>query len=170
MTMDPIETPRLRLEPLVPAHAAALFEGLSDPRIYAFLDERPPASLAALTERYQRLAKRRSPDGRDRWLNWALFSPQAGCHVGYVQATVHPDASAEIAYVLFPPWWGSGRAREAVVAMIAHLRERYGVTRLVAHLHPENRRSIALVTSLGFARIGRRAASDGAPDDEVYGL
>ena len=170
MTMDPIDTPRLRLEPLVPAHAAALFEGLSDPRIYAFLDERPPASLAALTERYQRLAKRRSPDGRDRWLNWALFSPEAGCHVGYVQATVHPDASAEVAYVLFPPWWGRGHAREAVLAMIAHLRERCGVTRFEAHIHPENRRSIALVTALGFARIGRRAASDGAPDDEVYGL
>jgi RimJ/RimL family protein N-acetyltransferase len=169
--MDPIDTLTLRLEPLLPTHAAALLPGLSDPRIYAFLDERAPASVAALEERYQRLATRRSPDGLDLWLNWALFFPKAGCHVGYVQATVHPDGTAEIAYVLFPPWWGRGHAREAVLAMLAHLRERFGVTRFVARVHPENRRSIALVTALGFVRIGRAPGGGMTQvEDEVYSL
>ena len=164
--MEVIETPRLRLEPLAVSHAAALFAGLQQPDIYRFIDELPPVSVAALEERYRRLSGGLSPDGRDRWLNWALWWREAGEYAGYVQATVHADRTAEIAYVLFPDKQGRGLAREAVTAMIAHLREHDDVTTLLARVDPRNKRSTALLIALKFERAPDPADSS----DHLYQL
>jgi hypothetical protein len=47
------------------------------PRQLEFLDQGAPASLDALRERYLRLASRRSADGSQHWLNWALLPRDA---------------------------------------------------------------------------------------------
>lgn len=164
-----IETTRLRLSPLLPHHADALYVGLQDPSIYRYIDERAPVSREALRDRYERLATRRSPDGHDVWLNWVVWSHEAGAWIGTVQATLPPGDVAEIAYVILPPWWGRGLAREAVEAMIIAMRAHHDITTLIARVHPDNRRSVALLTRLGFARVAPERA-DGAPRDEVYSL
>ena len=69
--MRPVPTPRLLLEPQLASHAPAMFALLSDPALYRHEDA-PPESLAALARRYERLASRRSADGREHWLNWVL--------------------------------------------------------------------------------------------------
>jgi RimJ/RimL family protein N-acetyltransferase len=168
--IDAIPTARLRLEPLQPEHAGALFAGLQEPAIYEFLAEAPPSSLAWLEGRYRCLATRVSPDGRDLWLNWAVWSNEASEYLGYVQATVHRDQTAEIAYVLFPSAWGRGHATEAVAAMIEDLRKRLVVTTFIARVHPRNRRSARLLDRLGFLRVGsggvgEEARAEGASDD-----
>jgi [ribosomal protein S5]-alanine N-acetyltransferase len=171
--VEPINTPRLRLEPLLPGHADALFDGLQEPQIYTFIDERPPASRASLAERYSRLAIRRSPDGNDLWLNWAIFLRETASYIGYVQATVYLDRTAEIAYAVFPVWWARGLATEAVGAMIGYLRDRHGVTKFMARVHPENHRSIALIKGLGFLKVARTspdARDTGTVVDEIYRL
>jgi hypothetical protein len=68
-----LETERLRLEPLRAAHAGALFPGFCNRRLYAFLSEDPPPSLAALAAIYAGLELRRSPRGDEIWLNWVLL-------------------------------------------------------------------------------------------------
>src|SRR5207249_10821249 len=73
-------------------------------------------------------------------------------YVGYVQATVHHDRSAEVAYVVFREFWGLGYAWEAVMALIEHLRDHWGVLRVRATVDTRNRRSIALLEALGFER------------------
>ncbi|MGE5175790.1 MAG: GNAT family N-acetyltransferase [Hyphomicrobiales bacterium] len=161
---DTIRTPRLNLEPIEEAHARALFLGLRNDALYEFLDERPPESVDALAERYRRLSRRVSPDGREAWLNWALWEPAARRYVGTVQATVHPGRSAHVAYVLFEDAWGQGLAREAIAAMIEHLRAAWGVRHLLADVDPRNRRSIALLEALGF---GARAPRGG--DSSAFG-
>lgn len=169
--LSAIDTARLRLEPLEPAHAASLFAGLQERGIYRFLHEAPPASLHALERRYQRFAEGVSPDGRERWLNWAVWSHVLAKHIGYVQATVGPDLVAEIGYVLFPEEWGQGHGTEAVGAMLGYLRRGLGVSTVVARVHPHNLRSVALVTRLGFTRVRRDRAGDGneaVPGDEEY--
>src|SRR5262245_29114528 len=83
-----IRTARLRLEPLVPDHADALFEGLHDSLIHKYIDAAPPASAAALRARFEALAAGRSPDGRQLWLNWAAWSLTEGRFVGHLQATL----------------------------------------------------------------------------------
>lgn len=167
-------TRRLRLEPLKEAHAEALFPGLSDGALYEFIGERPPESVEALAARYRRLEVRTSPDGLQLWLNWALWSVLSGSYVGVVQATVHPDRLAHLAFVLFREAWGQGYAREASAATIDHLRDAWGVHDVRATVDVRNHRSIGLLTRLGFQRFAVRRSSDMLPctptEEYVYRL
>jgi ribosomal-protein-alanine N-acetyltransferase len=158
--MDPIDTARLRLEPLERAHAEALFAGLADARVYRFIADGPPADVETLRSRYARWETRQSPDGRERWLNWALFLPAERRYIGHLQATVYADGEADVAYVLRADAWGHGYAREATRAMIAWLRahQRVGVVR--ATVDTRNRASIALLEALGFGRVAVRVAAE----------
>ena len=148
-SMQTLRTARLVLEPLVVAHARAMFEVLSDPAIYRYLDYPPPASLEHLQRVYARLEGRKSADGNELWLNWVV-SPFTQPPVGYVQATVYPEQSASVAYVLSSRHWGRGYASEAVQAMLEHLASAYGSRRYRATVEAENERSIQLLARLGF--------------------
>src|SRR5882672_1535799 len=123
--MHVIGTGSLTLEPQTAAHAEEMFAVLSDPAIYEYENE-PPPSLEWLRTRFTKLETRVSPDGHEQWLNWVIRLSGAEL-IGYVQATVHPDAQAAIAYELASVYWGRGLARRAVQAMMAELVEHYGV-------------------------------------------
>lgn len=163
--MRTIATARLALEPQVAAHADEMFVVLADPAIYEHENE-PPASVEWLRERYRRLESRRSPDGREWWLNWVLRLPSLQL-AGYVQATVYPDERAAIAYELASRHWGQGLAQEAVRAMIAELVRSHGVGRLAAVLKASNGRSQRLLERLGFelASPGLREELKVEPDE-----
>lgn len=154
--MESLVAPPLTLEPLVADHAESMFAVLSDPRIYEHLDYGPPSSIEDLRQVYARREARRSPDGKQQWLNWVLRLDSANaCEpVGYVQATIEPDNLAWIAYVLAPPHWGAGHAWRACTLMMDHLRTRYGVSRFAATVEAGNERSIALLTRLGLQLAG----------------
>jgi RimJ/RimL family protein N-acetyltransferase len=147
--MRRIATATVVLEPQVAGHAEEMFAVLSDPAIYAHENE-PPPSVEWLRARFARLESRRSPRGDEQWLNWVLREPRGGL-VGYVQATVHADGRAAIAYVLSSAHWGRGLARAAIEAMIGELEERHGASRLTAVLKRANLRSLRLLERLGFA-------------------
>ena len=144
-----IESPRLTLEPQRSAHAEAMFEVLSDPAIYEH-ENAPPKSLQWLLERYAKLETRRSGDGSELWLNWVLRERSAGL-IGYVQATVHADGHALVAYELGSAHWGRGLGSEAVMALINELGSQYGVHTVLAIFKRSNRRSRRLLEGLGFA-------------------
>ena len=144
-----IRTSMCILEPLCQRHAPDLFEQLADPSIYAFIGERAPSSLEALASRYAMLETRRSPDGTQHWLNWAICLADTG-PVGYVQATVFADRSADVAYVLAPRYWGRGLAGCASAAMLAELEGAWGVKRFFASADRANARSLRLLEKLGF--------------------
>jgi RimJ/RimL family protein N-acetyltransferase len=148
VTMRALRTARLRLEPQVAAHADAMFEVLSDPAIYEY-ENAPPQSVEGLRERYRKLESRRSGDGHEQWLNWVLRL-DSGEIAGYVQATVHDDGRASIAYELGSRFWGQGIASEAVGAMIAELAATHGARRVTAVFKRANRRSRRLLTRLDF--------------------
>ena len=143
-----MEKQRITLEAQCAAHAADMFAVLSDPAIYEYENE-PPASLEWLRDRFARLESRRSADGRQQWLNWVIRLPSSQL-AGYVQATVHGDGRAAIAYVLGSQYWGRGLAREAVEAMIAELVRSCQVRTLSAVLKRDNVRSLRLLERLGF--------------------
>jgi RimJ/RimL family protein N-acetyltransferase len=147
--MRVIETATVVLEPQVAGHADEMFAVLSDPAIYEY-ENAPPPSVEWLRERYRRLETRRSADGHEQWLNWVIRVPGAGL-IGYVQATVHHDGRAAIAYELASRSWGRGLARAAVEAMIGELVARHGVRTLTAVLKRGNDRSLRLLERLGFA-------------------
>ena len=148
LSMRIVAAAGLTLEPQTAAHAEEMFVVLSDPAIYEHENE-PPHSLSWLRERFARLESRRSADGREQWLNWVIRLPTHEL-IGYVQATVHADGRAAIAYELSSAYWGRGLARRAVEAMIGELVERHGVQELTAVLKQENLRSRRLLERLGF--------------------
>lgn len=147
--MHVIHIGRLTLEPQVAAHAEEMFAILTDPAIYEYENE-PPPSLEWLRARFAKLESRQSPDGQEKWLNWVIRLPSSEL-IGYVQATVHPDGRASIAYELSSVYWGRGLARQAVQAMISELAEHYEIRSLSATLKRENHRSMRLLERLGFS-------------------
>ena len=156
--MHALRTDRLLLDPLRVAHAPAMFPLLQDPTIYTHLDFGPPPTLAHLQDRYTRLEARRSPDGRERWLNWIIFAlAEPTQPLGVVQATVLSGGRAWVAYELAAAHRGQGFAREAVQAMLAELAASFGVQRFMATVEVANERSIHLLRRLGFDE----AAPDG---------
>jgi [ribosomal protein S5]-alanine N-acetyltransferase len=141
-------TERLTLEPLEAGHAEGMFGGLCDPELHRFLVERPPESVEWLRQRYERLSTRQSDDGRELWWNWVLRLTHSGEFVGTVQATIC-SGEAEVAYVVFRPYWSHGLAAEAMSAMIRELAG-VGVTSICACTDRENLRSRRLLERLGF--------------------
>ena len=146
--MQRIATSGLVLEPLVVAHADAMFELLDDAAIYQYLDYPPPPSVEHLRDVYAKLEARASPDGSEIWLNWVV-RPRHHPPVGYVQATIS-RRTAFVAYILGRKHWGHGYAHEAMQAMLEHLGSAYGVDRYLATVEVDNRRSIRLLERLGF--------------------
>lgn len=149
--MQTLSCGTLRLVPQTATHAAELFELLSDPRLYAFEGE-PPRSLAWWTDRLERLSERRSPDGREVWLNWVVFRDNV--LLGYVHATLFeaPDGRrcAWVAYVLGSAHWGQGLASQAVRCMERELVAAHGVQRLAAVFKRANVRSKRLLERLDY--------------------
>jgi RimJ/RimL family protein N-acetyltransferase len=157
-------TERLTLEPLEAGHAEGMFEGLCDPELHRFLVERAPESVEWLRQRYERLSARQSDDGRELWWNWVLRLTHNCEFVGTVQATIC-NAEAEIAYVVFRPYWSHGLAAEAMASMIRELAG-VGVTRVCACTDRENLRSRRLLERLGFEErpLPEYRREDGADD------
>ena len=146
------ETARLVLEPLRAAHAPEMFVLLADRRLYGHVPHDPPASEASLRIRYKRLERRRSPDGRQRWLNWALRRRADGVCVGRVEATACEDGVVWVAYMIGAEFWGHGYATEAMGRLVEGLFAEPGVRRLVATVDTRNAGSMRVLEKLGFER------------------
>ena len=137
------------LEPQCAIHADEMYELLSDRAIYRYENE-PPSSPDWLRARFSRLESRRSPDGREQWLNWVVRLPNSEL-AGYLQASVFPTGRAAIAYVLASRHWGRGLGTQAVAAMIDELGANHGVTALSAVLKRSNVQSLRLLERLRFS-------------------
>jgi ribosomal-protein-alanine N-acetyltransferase len=169
--MKPIESRSLRLEPLVAAHADEMFRSMSATAIYEYTPGPPPASAETLRLRYAQLEKGRSADGRERWLNWVIRLGSREC-VGFVQATIYPELTANFAFVLAPEHWGRGVAFEACQAVLPCLRRDFAVRALYATVDRRNVRSIRLLERLGLIEIPsvRYPHGEVEADDRVFSL
>ena len=148
-------TERLDLEPLTADHAAELAPVLDDDALHEFTGG-APLDAAALTERYARLAARRSPDGRQLWGNWVMRVRGTGMAVGTMQVTLPaggPAAGpAEVAWVVGVRAQGRGYAREAASGLVALLREA-GWT-VAANIHPAHLASQRVARAAGLSPTG----------------
>jgi [ribosomal protein S5]-alanine N-acetyltransferase len=148
-----LQTERLDLEPLLPAHAPVLFPLLRDETLYEFLDSEPPRSVGILEEQYRRWEPRKSPDGTQAWLNW-VAKLRGGEYVGWIQATVQADGRADLAYLVFPSHQRHGYAVEACRAVIDHIKANFVARTIRATIEPANAASIALARKLGLTQTG----------------
>jgi ribosomal-protein-alanine N-acetyltransferase len=157
-----LETERIKLEPLKRHHANYLYPLFQDSRIYCYIPQNPPISLAWLQQRYQKLESRLSPNNEEAWLNWAVrlkqvIPPQ---YVGRVEASILQNRAAKIAYEFVPQFWGNGYATEACQYVLQLLFADYSVNEALAIVDTRNEASIRLLERLGFEQIGFQADAD----------
>ena len=147
-----IQTHRLLLEPIAERHAQAMFEVLDDPTLYRYMPSEIPASAGALRQRYRFLARGRSPDGSQAWLNW-IVCPLEGCiPIGYVQATVGIGSRlALLGWMIGRAAQGRGYARDAVRALCEYLVQ-HGIDEMRATIDVRNAASLAVAVGSGFTR------------------
>ncbi|MBL9011038.1 MAG: GNAT family N-acetyltransferase [Alphaproteobacteria bacterium] len=150
-----LRSARLVLEPLTAWHGESLFGLLKDPMLYTYIAKEPPLAASHLSRRFEALEQRRSADGEELWLNWAVRIA-AGGYAGLVEATVRGDATALVAWWTFLPFQRRGYGREAAAAVLDHLRS-IGVREAAAFIDTRNTASIRLAEALGFVRAGTHA-------------
>lgn len=167
----PIFTERLRLEPLRPAHARAMWAVLRDPALYQWIARPPPASQEELAARFARIAQRTVPGRAEQWLNWSVWTRSDGDAIGVVEATATPAGMVHIAYMFAPRVWGQGCAVEAVAAAIDAMTQA-GARQFEAVMDTRNAASRALARRLGFQHVETRASDDriggAASEEEVW--
>lgn len=152
---EPIDTPRLILEPLCVGHADEMASILDDRALYEFIGGEPPA-LDALRTRYVRQSAGRSPDEAHGWLNWILRDRWRRDVLGAVQATLSlqdRQLQAELAWIVGVANQRQGYATEAARAMLEWLGRR-GVVGFVAHIHPGHAASVVVAQRLGLTTTG----------------
>lgn len=168
------ETERLLLEPLREGHAKHLFPVLADPRIYSFIPQDPPASIADLQTRYKQLETRHSPAGDELWLNWAVYLKAEKQYAGRVEATISGDKTGQLAYEFNPNFWGVGYATEASRQVIKVLFAEYPLTEIIAEVDTRNIASCKLLERLSFERVMLKQQVDffkgGYSDEYIYRL
>ena len=153
----------MRAEPLALAHAEPLYPILSsDPELYRYIPGNAPESLEALRTRFVQLLVGVSADGKERWLNWTLFSKRDGRLAGRLEATIRElDRCALIAYSIFDGHRRQGLGKEAVAALIQWLFHKYPAVETVkAYIDDQNQPSLRLVESVGLAHTETKNDAD----------
>ena len=171
----PLDSVRLRLEPVREEYATLVFRHLSDPRLWTFFPALRPRTLDQLSALYRRWERGNpDPERNETWENWICFLRGTQTPVGGMQATILPGQIATIAYMFYADRHGQGYAREAAAAVIEHLGSAHHVRRVIAEMNTRNARSIRLAESLGFVRVEERIDVERghgvAADEYVYEL
>lgn len=159
VSRDAILTRRLELRRTRIDDAAAMFEALRRPEMYAFIPRYAPKTVADVEARFARVIQETAPDRTEQWLNWTVWLRESGAGIGTIEATVNTDHCISIGYLFDPRFWRRGYAREAVAAMLAHLAAA-GASSFEASVDIRNAASKALAASLGFHHVTTAGADE----------
>jgi len=110
----------------------------------------PPADVATLVRQYEIWECRRSPDGSELWLNWALRPRDNHRLIGHLQAGVFAD-HADVAWFLGVRWQHLGYATEAAKAVVDLLLG-LGIREIRASINPIHTASIRVAERIGLGR------------------
>ncbi len=156
-----ITTPRLTLRRFAPNDVDAMHAIFSDPAAMAYWSTLPHTSLAQTED----------------WIARTMASVDAGksddfvvLHNGIVIGKAGLWEGDELGMIFATSSWGTGLAREAVEAVIAHARGR-GVRAIMADVDPRNVRALRFLERLGFTVTGTAKATYQLGDywaDSVY--
>jgi len=144
-----IRTARLELRPLRTSDAGPITMHASDRRVAwmtaAIPHPYPPGAAAAFIE--GTLKGRRGEDV------WAIDATPADGEelVGVIG---YRPGDHELGYWIGAPYWGSGYATEAVMAVIGHLFAERGIGHILAGVFADNDASAAVLAKAGFWETG----------------
>lgn len=157
--MTLLHTPRLRLEPMVPAHRLGLNRLNSDPVVQRYLSGRPE-TMEETDGVIERVQARWAEHGFSWWSFIELATGEvigAGCiqHLGRIVGE-----PLEIGWRLRQDRWGQGFASEAGRAMGDFAFRTQPIELLVAVCHPQNESSWRVMERLGMRDAGLSRAYD----------
>jgi RimJ/RimL family protein N-acetyltransferase len=163
-----LSTRRLDLAPIDESHAEELCELFRDPELHTFVPFEP-LTLEKQGERCARWSKRRSPDGKEIWLNWVARDRSSQQTIGHFQAGVTQEGVASIGYLVGRAHQRQGFSTEALQAVFTYLKDTLGVREVKAWADTRNSASHRLAAKLGMAQVGFIKGADffkGARSDE----
>lgn len=163
-----ISTSRLKLEAITEDHTDPLWELFRDPELHRFTPFEP-ISRDKLRERCSRWSKRRSPDGKELWLNWIARLSSTEEAVGHFQVGINQDGVATIGYLLARRYQNQGLSTETLEAIFSYLTNTLGVREVKAWSDTRNLASHRLAKKLGMLQIELIKDADffkGASSDE----
>jgi RimJ/RimL family protein N-acetyltransferase len=149
----PLETERLLLEPVAPAHAEGLFEATeaSRPELLPWMPwAREPTLEGARTE---------AAKGAHDWSDGSRFpfsvvERNTGMVLGVVGLNREDDRTVELTYWIRSDHAGRGLTTEASAAVIEWAERELHVTRFTLWAGRDNHASRRVAVKLGFAHIG----------------
>jgi [ribosomal protein S5]-alanine N-acetyltransferase len=145
-------------EPLHERHAAELHLELLDERLYHFIPERPPKSLAALQREYAEFSAGAPSGSGEVWLNWAIREQVSGACVGTLQATRFTDGLLWVGYKVVPTAWGRGIATSALAWFAQELLGKFNGQPLLAAVDTRNVSSVRVLQKCHFELLRREPA------------
>ena len=168
-----LPTPRLRLRPLRPDDATALFEMFSDASVMRYWSSLPwttPEPAQAM------IARDQAAMASGEQLRLGLETIADGALIG--QCTLFsistPCRRAEIGYSLRASAWGQGYMHEALQALVGYGFTSMQLNRIEADIDPRNHASARSLQRLGFTLEGhlreRWIVGDEVSDTALYGL
>ena len=143
--LDRIVTSRLILRRAEPRDLEAMHAILSNPEAMRYWSSLP----------HERLEQTRE------WLDSMIAAPPELSddyiveHEGKVIGKTGCWRLPEVGFILDPPCWGRGFAREALSALLPLLFARHPVAAITADVDPRNTASLRLLRHLGFRETGR---------------
>lgn len=162
-----IETPRLRLEPLGPAHISPAYAGwLNDPALMRFSQHggrhHDPESCRAYARGF---------DHETRCL-WAILERGSGAaHIGNINAYLTPAHGLGDVGLLIGTGAGKGYGREAWQGVIQALFAHYGLRKVTGGCLATHEAMRAIMVRTGMVPDGRRKShylQDGEPVDILH--
>jgi [ribosomal protein S5]-alanine N-acetyltransferase len=160
-----LETPRLRLRDLDDGDAGFILRLLNERGFLRFIGDRGVRNLDD-ARRYIASGPRASYERHGFGL-WLVERKQDGVALGIcglLKRDVLEDV--DIGFAFLEEFAGQGYACEAARQTVETARSQFGLDRLVAITHPDNRRSLRLLDRLDF-RFERKVALPGE-DEELY--
>lgn len=174
MSGDSIETPRLWLQRLAPAHVPALIAYRQLPEVMRYLSRRPITAESVLEEiEYSQDAPFGTPGHRVRLV---IVPKGTTTVVGDCVLKIPEDEPQQgsLGYAVDPAYQGKGYATEAVQAVVRYAFETLRLHRLTATIFAEHTASIKVVERAGMQREAyfRQAVwrDEAWIDDAVYAV
>ena len=148
MTPTTLETSRLLLRPFTLDDAEAYWPLVNLPDVLRFTGEEPKPSLDAVREVIRtRPLNDYKVHGYGRM---ACIEKSAGRLVGFSGLKFVDDLQeTDVGYRFLPDCWGKGYATESGRALMAHVREAFGIQRIIGLVQPANGASARVLEKLG---------------------
>jgi RimJ/RimL family protein N-acetyltransferase len=161
-----IETPRLRLRRLAPGDAPFILELLNDPAFLQYIGDK-----GVRTEEDARGYIRNGPMASYERFGFGLFlvSLTTGEPIGMCGLLKRDSLDdADLGFAFLPGFRADGYGFEAAVAVLAHARAAWGLTRVLAITSPDNVASIGLLEKLGFVFARMAQLKEAEPSVKVF--